>query len=487
MCRRDEAPEPRTDALLFTLPPIDYKLSMRINSLAFTPALLCLLVASCGEDTASTSGGHDAGETPKPHGADAAADERDGSPSDDPMHATQEAGREDDAADERADAAGHESAGDDGPGDDGPGDDGPADNADEATATGSDAGNADEGSSDSSEPPPEDASATNPSEPSSHDGGAPPVAAALGASTFVFERKVADGNDHIVAMDYLTGDQRTITTLAEGTVAGWPIDGIGVSADRTRLVIATLYGATQEDIDTGLATNILWTLDVEGGDFRRLTPPFENSRPDVSNWRIDVRDPAFSPDGQLVIFDYGEGDFQEGYVAPWVVSTTGDSLPSLLETEFDCSVNGNSRFNPATGDLLLAHVVCLPEVDSGYYLYPSNGGAPDYIINEEGGDLSTEPPAFSHDGSVLAYTARTFADGVQSLYAYILGERTVVPLVLGAEGIDIVNASIAPDDLHLVYCVRQGDAYNLRLLDLTTEPATDVALTDDGMSCDPEF
>lgn len=288
-------------------------------------------------------------------------------------------------------------------------------------------------------------------------------------------------------MDYLTGDQRVVTTLAEGSVAGWPVDGIGVSADRTRLVIATLYGATQEDIDTGLATNILWSLDVEGGDFRRLTPPFENSRPDVSSWRIDVRDPAFSPDGQFVVFDYGEGDFQEGYVAPWVVSAAGDSLPSLLETDFDCSVNGNGRFNPATGDLLLAHVVCLPEVDSGYYLYPSNGGAPDYIVNEVGGDLSTEPPAFSHDGAVLAYTARSYADEVQSLYAYILGERTVVPLVLGAEGIDIVNASIAPDDLHLVYCVRQGDAYDLRLLDLTTEPATDTALTDDGVSCDPEF
>jgi hypothetical protein len=150
-------------------------------------------------------------------------------------------------------------------------------------------------------------------------------------------------------------------------------------------------------------------------------------------------------------------------------------------------VNGNAEFNPVTGDLLLAHVVCLPEVDGGYYLYPSEGGAPDYLVNEDGVSFSSEPPAFSNDGSVFVYTARTYDDEIQSLYAYIMSERTVVPLVPGADGIDIVNASFAPDDLHLVYCVRQNEAYDLWMLDLSVDPPTDTPLTDDGVSCDPVF
>jgi Tol biopolymer transport system component len=311
--------------------------------------------------------------------------------------------------------------------------------------------------------------------------------AALSPTTFVFERKVGGGRDHLVAMDYVSGDQRVITTLAEGSVEGWGIDGATVSPDRTRIVISSMYGATAEDNATGLATNRLWSLDIMGGDFRRLTPVFPNQHPGQSGWHIDVRDPAFFPDGKSVIFDYGEGDSQGGYVAPWIVSTDGNSLPSPFKTNFDCSVNDNAVFNPATGDMLLAHVVCIPGTPGGFYLYPKQGGTPDYLVNEDGVTLSGEPPAFSVDGSVFVYTARTYSDSIQSLYAYIMSQRKVVPLVLGAAGRDIVNAAFAPDNAHMVYCVREGDVYNLHVADLGVDPPTEKALTNDGVSCDAVF
>ncbi len=306
-------------------------------------------------------------------------------------------------------------------------------------------------------------------------------------TTFVFERRIAGGHDHLVAMDFVSGEQRVITTLAEGSVGGWNIDGATVSPDRTRIVIASLYGPTAADNATGLATNRLWSLDTEGGDFRRLTPVFPNTHAGQTGWRIDVRDPAYSPNGQFIAFDYGEGDLQGGYVAPWVTAADGSSLPSLINTNLDCSVNNNAAFNPVTGDLLLEHVVCIGGAKGGFYLYPSGGGAPDYLVNEEGLSLSSEPPAFSADGSVFVYAGRTYSDNIQSLYAYIMGERRVVLLVPGSVGKDIVSASFAPDNQHMVYCVKEGDAYNLRLLDFSVDPSTDSALTDDGVSCDAVF
>lgn len=315
------------------------------------------------------------------------------------------------------------------------------------------------------------------------------MANALPVTTFVFERKVGNDYDHLVAMDFVSLEQRVITTLAEAgsSVQGYKLDGVTVSPDRTRIVIATLYGPTAADVATGLATNRLWSLDTSGGDFKRLTPVFPNSHAGQTGWRIDVRDPAYSADGALIVFDYGEGDFNSGYVAPWVTAADGSTLPSLIDTQLNCTINGNAAFNPVTGDLLLAHVVCASGVPGGYYLYPKGGGAPDYLVNEEGVSLSTESPAFSADGSVFVYAARTYSDDVQSLYAYVMSERRVVPLVLGEAGRDIVNASFAPDNVHLVYCVRQGDAYDLRLLDFSVDPPTDTALTNDGVSCDAVF
>lgn len=145
----------------------------------------------------------------------------------------------------------------------------------------------------------------------------------------------------------------------------------------------------------------------------------------------------------------------------------GSTLPALIQTNLDCSVNDNAVFNPATGDMLLEHAACIDGATAGFYLYPIAGGPPDHLVNSNGVSTSSEPAAFSTDGSVFVYTARAYSDNIQSLYAYIMGERRVVTLLPGAVGIDIVNAAFAPDNVHLVYCVQQGDAYDVRLLDLS--------------------
>lgn len=323
---------------------------------------------------------------------------------------------------------------------------------------------------------------------SSSSGGASGAPGALGATTFVFQRVVAGEHDHLMAMDYTNGETRTLATLQEGSVEGWSIDGARVSPDRTRIAIATGYGATAEDVATGLATNRIWTLDVEGGDFQRLTPPFESSRPESSGWRIDVRDPVYTPDGAQVLYNYGEGDSTGGYVAPWYVEAAGGSLPKPLDLAKNeaCSVNGNLVFSPS-GDMLIEHNICIGSEPAGYFLYPKAGGAPDYLVNTDGVSFSSETPAYSPDGSIFVYSARSYEDDVQSLYAYVVAERRVVKLIPGSAGVDVMGAAFAPDNAHLVYCQRTGTARDLYVADLGVDPATVTQLTDDGASCDPVF
>jgi Tol biopolymer transport system component len=302
----------------------------------------------------------------------------------------------------------------------------------------------------------------------------------LPPSTFIFQRKVAADQDHIVAMDYVTGQQRVISTLAEPDAAGWAVDGMAVSPDRSRIVFASLYGPTQQDSLTGKATNRLWSMNTDGGDMLRLTPVFTGG-PDTT--KIDVRNPSFSPDGQNVYYEYGEytGSW---YVAPWWVAADGSAVPSLLQTEPNCTINSNPTFNPVTGDLLLQHTVCLGGVHGGFFLYAKGGGEPVHLVDDQGLDLDF--PVFTADGSGLLFVART-SDQIQSLYMYVFDTQQIVTVVAGTADVGVVNAALSSDLQHLVYCLKQGDSTDLWMLDGTVDPPSTVRLTDDGASCDPVF
>lgn len=307
----------------------------------------------------------------------------------------------------------------------------------------------------------------------------------LSATTFVFTRDVGD-DQHLVAMDYASGDEHVITTLADESVDGWNIDGAAVSPDRTRIVIASHYGASAADLL--VTANIVWTFDVDGADFVRLTPPVQSSHAGDPAWRIDVRDPLYAPDGARVAYDRGEGNGNGGYVAPFAIATTGGALPEAIELPRSehCSTNLAAAYHPLSGDLLMQHSVCQDDSDEGYFLYPKAGGNAAYLVDEAGVSYDGKP-SFSHDGSAFVYMARFDSTQIQSLLLYSMTDKKVVELVAGAAGRDIVAASFAPDDRHVVYCVRENGATNLRVLDFSRSPAKDKALTTDGKSCNPVF
>lgn len=324
----------------------------------------------------------------------------------------------------------------------------------------------------------------------------------LAPGTLLYVRSETADSDLLVARDLASGTERTITDLRGDGSKGWEIRGYSLSPDRTRIVLASLYGPTKADNDTKLATRRLWSLAVDGTDFVRLTPVFENTGNGRKLFTIEVEDPAFSADGNQVIYSFGnywyEGTTLSGGALPWRVPAAGGSLPSPFPSNQGCSVL-NPSTNPATGEVLFRHSVCISSADEGLFLYPAEGGSkPKKLVGQTYGpggvDPSLETASWVADGSGFVFVGTTevsrngTTEAVRSLFLYDMAKGSVSPLVVPPPNNYVWNATIAPDASSIVYCLKQGDdRYDLHLIDLTATKATDVAITTDGKSCQPRF
>ncbi|MBX3192403.1 MAG: hypothetical protein KF819_35760 [Labilithrix sp.] len=331
-------------------------------------------------------------------------------------------------------------------------------------------------------------------------GGGPGAGGALPASTFLYVSKVAADRDVLIAYDRASGQAATITDFRGDESEGWSLgNDYAISPDRTRIVVASLYGATKADVDTKLAGKRIWTLAVDGSDFRRLTPVWENKAAGRKNFAIEVSAPFFSKNGEDVFFDYGEywyeGTTLQGAAGIWRVSTAGGRLPDLFKEPSPCSLTDPS-VDPSTGKVAVIHSVCVPGQGqtSGIYLYDENGGAtPELLLGSTNAlDVMLEAPRWAADGSGFVFIALAqVPDGnstrqVRSLYVFDMKTRKASPVVV-PQGPDarVIDATAAPDASAIVYCLQEGEARNLHLIDLSGAEATDTAITNDGKSCHP--
>lgn len=334
----------------------------------------------------------------------------------------------------------------------------------------------------------------------SDDGGSTSHGPALSAGTLLYIRARSSDSDVLVARTLATGEEHAITDLTGDGSSGWNISGYSLSPDRRRIALTSLYAPTSEDTATGLATRAVWTLDTDGTDFLRLTPTFPNDSGGRSNYSISVDGPVWTSDGAFVLYTVGtywwEGTTLEGGATPWIVAASGSSYPTTWPTSFGCTVIHASR-NPATGDMLLIHSVCVPSVGSGdgLYLYPADGGtSPTQLLAAsraaDGIDVSLETPSWLADGSGFVFIGESSAtDWRPAIFAYDMGSRAA-SLVFAPPADSVMgNAAIAPDASSIVYCLQNTTAgsRDLHLIDLSTSPPTDTALTHDGMSCSPSF
>lgn len=302
-----------------------------------------------------------------------------------------------------------------------------------------------------------------------------------------------------MARNLATGAEQVVTDLTGDGSSGWEIWGYALSPDRRRIVIAALYGQTAADNMTGLATRAIWTLNTNGTDFRRLTPTFANNSGGRQSFSIDVSNPEWTADGSHVVYTYGEYWWEnvtlKGGSVPWSVSATGGQAPTLYPVAFGCSVIYPSR-NPATGELLLIHSVCVPGVGaSGLYLYPAAGGSnPTALILSsraaDGIDVSLSKPAWFTDGSgFLFIAAAAVTNWVPGLFVYDATQHTVALVVAPPAGTVVDDVAVSRDMSKIVYSLRQtaDSSTNLHLIDLSQATVTDVAITTDGKSASPAF
>lgn len=333
------------------------------------------------------------------------------------------------------------------------------------------------------------------------DGGA--AGAALPKGTLLYVRTKKSGNsrvDALIARDLSKNTERVVTDLTGDGSSGWAIGGYSLSPDRRRIAIASLYGPTSADTATGLATRAIWTLAVDGSDFRRLTPTFPKDSQGRSNFQYEVGNPEWSADGARVLYDFGEywweGTTLKGGSFPWIVSAAGGKAPAPFPTSSDCSVIYPSR-NPVTGEFVFIHSVCVPGQGEGdgLYLYPAAGSArPQKLIASAhvDGNVSVflrEVSWFADGSGFLFIGGVTETDWRPSLLLFEKATNKIAMLAAAPAGSVVYGAALAPDASKVVYCLRRDDtsATDLHLIDLTASSLTDVAITTDGRSCDPSF
>lgn len=326
----------------------------------------------------------------------------------------------------------------------------------------------------------------------------------LPEGTLLYQRfRRADNrhDDSLIARDLATGDERVVTDLTGDGSDGWDIWGYSLSPDRRRIALASLYGPTAEDNETGLATRRIWTLAVDGTDFRRLTPTFPNDSEGRSSYAHEIGSPEWSSDGSFVVFNWGtywyEGTTLKGGSFPWTVSAAGDAPPSSFPTPTDCGQVIYPSRNPVTGDFLFVRQICIPGQGegAGVYLYPATGSTtPTKIVGSahvDGSiDVFSAKPAWFPDGSGFAFVGGLAeTEWRPSLLAYDAQTGNVSLVVAAPEGYSVDSVTIAPDFSKAVYCLRHGadNTSNLHLLDLTATPPTDTAITTDGASYAPSF
>lgn len=319
-------------------------------------------------------------------------------------------------------------------------------------------------------------------------GGAAP-GSALPTSAFLYVSSKAKGQDVLMAYDTKSKKTAVVTDLTGDGSSGWPIDGVALSPDRTRVAVATLYRPTKADNDTGIATNRIWTFALDGSAEKRLTPVFPNTGAGKSNFTIDVRAPVFSRDGAQVLFDYGEywyeGTTLKGATSPFWVSAQG-SVPVELPVAKSCLQVTNPAIVPTTGEIVAIHSICLDNASAGIWLYPAAGGdSPKQLVSASVTSPYLGTPSIIFDGSGFLFIG-TPAGGNNTLYLYDFASATITPIIAPkAPNTGVSWATVNPDATAVVYVLRQDTSYDLHLIDLTVKPATDTALTTDGISKSP--
>lgn len=339
---------------------------------------------------------------------------------------------------------------------------------------------------------------------------------ALPTTAFVFVRTVREDVDHIVAFDTATGEETLITELDDDGNSGTDVDGLAVSPDRKWIAFTAIFRPTQEDADTNLPAQILWVVSVDGQIFRRLSATIQNphtqtcstdfdcqtttghcnsfrNRCEPRNFSMDVRDPAWSADGQNVLVNLGMVWFDDqlaGGVTIARVSIEGSHFLPLASDAL-CQVVSDAVVRPETGDILEQHSVCLGGANDGLFLRDIQTDTVDELIAAGGtiGDIDVLRPAWIDRDNLIFASYRNWdvdgngtidSSGVGLLHVNVATQQ-IVRQVPPLAGIRFSGVAAAPAGNALAMCLTR-DQGGSDIFVLTDDEARPV--TSDGKSCE---
>lgn len=201
----------------------------------------------------------------------------------------------------------------------------------------------------------------------------------------------------------------------------------------------------------------LWVADADG----------ENAQPALTS-REPVISPAWSPDGAQLAYVSFESRKPVIYVHD-IASGRRRLLASFRGSNSAPAWSPDGRRLYAT--LTLAG-------SSQIYALDVEGGAPQRITQT--GGIDTEP-AFAPDGKTVYFVSDR--GGSPQIYRMAPDGRDVARVTF--EGNYNISPAVSPDGRHLAFIARVGDAYRLRLMDLTSGTVT--TLTDTNADESPSF
>jgi Tol biopolymer transport system component len=330
----------------------------------------------------------------------------------------------------------------------------------------------------------------------------------LPATTLVFAKRVRSSADYLYAYDTATNTATLISVLDDNGSIGTIVRGIALSPDHKWIAFAAAFRLSTSDVGASARTSdAIWLVSVDGSTYSRLTPTptFTNTNTtpcsadaactalgmtcDVTyqqcrymNFTMTLQNPSWSPSGDTVWFDYQEtwwslGGTEEGGGQMVNVSSTGGK-PNIVVGDGSCQIMVGPSLDPTGTKVAAERSLCTNEAN-GLVLFDIASKQTSLLV----GMTVYEAPVFSHDGSVIAFVAKSSSTPYEDLYLYSVDTGQTIDLFQGTSDLKTWEIAFSPDNDHFVLGVA-GDLYLSQASDLTSTPKQ---LTTDGNNRFPSW
>lgn len=313
----------------------------------------------------------------------------------------------------------------------------------------------------------------------------------LDDDVFFFVREMPEG-DALWVYD-LGADAAHEASPLDGTSA---IRSVAIHPSRTAVSFSSYYGAVDhQDSETIYAFDVNDALVF--GEPTVLMPAFPKPGEVADGYNQQIGYLRWHPDGTRLWFEHAVlTDFLEtgGAGIVGLDLATGD-VDVYPDASGNCAVNLGPSPSPDGSVMLVVRDACIDTANEGIAAFDVPPvGDPQLIAPAFEPVFST--PRWLPDGSGVVYGAAidddSDGDGTNDVYGEALilldiatGDQFVL-LAPTAQAF-ISKFTLSPVGDRAVVCVRQESAHDLLLLDYSVDPPELRWLTDDGVSCTPEW